>query len=138
MTFQVTPTADIQAESLRLFMAALGYYPARQNGGFITMNPALAANSQYSTRTAITLHNLSREDWKQYRGTPFYGPEGLDLQLLVTEYTLNVIMATKLVEKVKFQASRKAPCGLVFPPDQNANLIRAMSKGYLPLFGITE
>lgn len=139
MTFQVVPTADVQAESLRLFMKALDYEPARINGGFITYNKRMAANSQYSTRTAIKMHNLPREGWQKYKDTPFYEPIGLgfECQLLITDYTLNVIMATKLVEQVKFQPSRKAWNGMVFPPDTNAHLVKTLPE-YRPLFGIDE
>lgn len=137
MTFQVVATADIQAESLRLFMQALGYYPARVNGGFFTMNPSLAANRVVSTATAIKLHNLTRNDWKRYKDTPYYRAENLPLEILVSEYTLDVLMVTKLCEQVKFQASRNHLNGLVFPPDANANLIKTR-ESLRSLFGITE
>lgn len=139
MTFQVTPTQYAQAESLRQFMRGLDYDPARSNGGFRTHSKALKANSQISTATAIKLHNLSREDWKPYElDNNYFYPAPLDgkVDILISEYTLDVIMASKVVQKVKFQASRKAVNGLVFPPDENANLVRVTKESYKRLIGI--
>lgn len=138
MTFEVVPTDQVQAESLRLFMEQLGYHPARPNGGFITYQSQLQANRALSTATAIKLHNLSREDWKQYKDTTWLAPSDLPLEMLISHYALNRLMTAKLVQTVKFQASRKAVNGLVFPPDQNANLIRVVDTKYRPLLGLPE
>lgn len=141
MTFEIVPTDAVQAESLRLFMQALGYRPARVNGGFITDNPYLQANRQLSTATAIKLHNRGKAGWEKFKveghdGT-WYRPKGLSgVDILMSPYGLNVLLATKLVKEVKFQASRKAINGLVFPPDPLANLIKAADPRYLREFGI--
>ncbi len=140
MTFEVVSTKSLQAESLRLFMQALGYVPARANGGFYTDNPFMAAHQQVSTATAIKLHNKGRTGWQRHRvegsDQVWYRPKGLNVSILLSEYGLNVVLTAKLVKEVKFQASRKAPNGLVFPRDPLANLIKPNDRRYLSSFGI--
>lgn len=138
MTFEVVHTDQVQAESLRLFMEQLGYFPARPNGGFITYQRELQANRAVSTRTAIKLHNLTREDWVKYKDSNWYAPANLPLETLISDYALNRLMAAKLVEKVKFQSSRKCLNGLVFPPDPLAHLVKVADESYRPLLGLPE
>ena len=140
MTF-VTVTQYAQSESLRQFMRGLDYLPARPNGGFATTSAVLKPHSQISTATAIKLHNLTREDWKPHPVyTGYFYPEALadKLDILISEFTLDIIMASKVVHKVKFQASRKHINGLVFPPDENANLVRVTKPSYKKMLGIPE
>lgn len=137
MSFELRGTAGIQGESLRLFMGALGYYPARPNGGWATSNQALAPNRVISTRNAIRLHNLKREEWVEimpgWFGVPF-----MNLGITINNYAMNVIQAAKLVEHVKLVPVRKAPNGMMLAIDPNANLIRAADPSYMAIFGLPQ
>lgn len=140
MSFTPVKTDHIQAESLRAFMETLGYRPARENGGWITDNPYLQGNRQLSTATAIKLHNKGKAGWEKYKvenapGT-WYRPKGMNIDILLSSYGLNVLLASKIVKEVKFQASGRYVNGLVFPQDPLAHLIRPIDKRYLKEFGI--
>lgn len=134
---EIINTTAIQAESLRLFMAQLGYRPWRGNGGWITDNPAMSANRTLSTKTAIGLHNRKRKDWVEV-GPGWYGLPDLKLRLVVTAYGLNLLNAAKLVKEIKLQPSRRATNGLVMPPDALAHLIKIKDEKYWALFGLKQ
>ena len=137
--FQLVETDRVQAESLRLFMMALGYVPARENGGWVTENPYLQANRNISTATAIRLHNKGKGGWEVYPvkapGT-WYRPKGENVDILLSPYGLNLVLNSKLVKEVKFQASGKHMNGLVFPKDPLAHLIKPLDRRYFKEFGI--
>lgn len=140
MSFQPVSTANVQAESLRLFMQQLGYFPSRANGGFTTDNPYLQRYRQISTATAIKLHNKQRAGWVKVKldnsDVTWYKPKGLNVEIMLTAYGVNTLLAAKLVKQVKFQASRRALNGLVFPTDPLANLIKPQDTRYFGDFGI--
>lgn len=135
MDFQLMSTSEIQAESLLRFMQQLGYQPYRQNGGWITTNPALQANRVISTRTAIKLHNLRKKDWKEFK-PGWYAPKGIPVDVACSAYSLNILLQYKIVHAVKLQAKRSAENGFVFPPDELANLVKFTDKRYGSLFGV--
>lgn len=142
MTFKIVTTVSMQAESLFLFMQALGYRPARNNGGWITDNPYLQGNRNLSTATAIKLHNKDKRGWEKLTipGAPgtWYRPKGLNVDVCLSAYGLNRLLSAKLVEQVKFQASNKYLSGVVFPQDEHANMIKPVDKRYLKDFGIED
>jgi hypothetical protein len=135
MEFQLVGTVEVQMESLRMFMQQLGYVPYRENGGWITANPALQANRVMSTRTAIKLHNLTKKGWKEFK-PGWYHPAGIPVDIAVNSYSLNILLTHKIVQQVKLQAKRSATNGFVFPPDANANLIKFTDKRYHKLFNL--
>ena len=137
MAYELLGTQLIQQESLRLFMASLGYFPARPNGGFRNQNPELAANAVLSTRTAIKLHNLSRSEWVKTEDGR-YAAEGLNLTLRLNDYAVNVSQAAKMVHEVKLVPNKKAVNGFTMPVDANANLIRVTHPEYWEMFGIPQ
>lgn len=128
--FRLYDTSVIQAESLRLFMASLGYLPARPNGGWITENPALIANRNISTRTAIRLHNLPENEWVSVT-QGWFRPSGINIDLAVTRATLRVVFANKLVHQVKFSPAKNTTNGLSMPVDPLAHLVKPADAQFL-------
>lgn len=137
MSFNLQGTVEIQGESLRQFMAQLGYRPARPNGGWYTDNETLAGNRILSTRTAIKLHNLQREEWQEI-APGWYGVPQFNLNIAISPYMLNKLQAAKIVKQVKFTPVRKAINGVRMPVDLNANLIKVVDEVYWNMLGIEK
>jgi hypothetical protein len=114
--FNKIDTFAIQAESLLRVMQVLGFRPHRENGGFISSFHK--ANRVISTRTAIRLHNLTINEWTAYseglgNDAIMYAPEGINVAFSLTPEGRDIVLASKLVHKVKFNPSRKEPNGIV-------------------------
>lgn len=106
--FVVLDTSEVQIESLHAFMHTLGY---RQEGNssarFITEDPTKAANKWLSFETAQKLHNATAEDWTEVaRGVFMFKPVQLP-SIIYNAYGLQMLYATRLVQKVKWQHTRK-------------------------------
>lgn len=110
-TFQLVDTGSAQVESLVNFMGQLGYRPARENGGWVTDNPALKANRSLSNATAIKLHNLVGIQWGvtaqgwRFPDSDYGAPANVDILLSPVAY--NMLQASKIFKQVKIQATRK-------------------------------
>ncbi len=103
--FEMKDTAQAQIESLCNFMDQLGYKPARANGGWVTDQPQLKGIRNLSNATAIKLHNLPRGSWKRVEGGWMHA-EGVNVELYLSPVRLNMLFASKLFHKIKFQATR--------------------------------
>lgn len=105
--FEVKDTGDLQIQSLIEFMSQLGYAPARQNGGWVNNNPILKANKNLSNATAIFLHNSKKKAWERIGETPFFRCPAQNVDLALSFIQLQRAYASRYVEKVKLQATRK-------------------------------
>lgn len=128
-----TDTFSLQAESLLQFMVKLGYTPARSNGGFETH--LYPANSIVSTRTAIKLHNLTKDQWlRDPDGS--YVPGNLPLKLRLNAYGVNNVLAAKFVHQVKLTPCRNSSNGIKMPKDEGSHLIKLVDESYGDMFGL--
>ncbi|WOZ57456.1 hypothetical protein [Pseudomonas phage vB_PseuGesM_254] len=145
--FQKVDTKSIQLESLFNFMAYLGYEPARidrlpaagkerhktRNGGWQMFSgvQAKGGNRNISTRTAIHLHNQELSDYEEVK-PGWFKPKGTKVDMHLSKYALNVLLAHKLVHQVKFQAANRAIRGIQFQSD----MVRFVDPTYATLYGI--
>lgn len=147
--FQQVDTKNIQLESLFNFMAYLGYEPARidrdtcsgkerhkvRNGGWQMFGgeAAKGANRNISTRTAIKFHNLEIDDYEEII-PGWFSPKGVNMDIRLSKYALNVLLAHKIVHQVKFQAANRAIRGIQFQSD----MVSFTDPVYATLYGVED
>lgn len=112
MEFKMIDTSQIQVDSMVAYMGSLGY--EFKDKGWITTNANLKHISRISHRTAIALHNLPVSGW-ELQPNKVYAPRiaGKIFDIGMNGYTLSQSQATKLVQKVKMQPSRKTQEGVM-------------------------
>jgi len=108
--FQAIDTTFIQTNSLAHFMGGLGY--TQKGDGFETENQALKHIKRLSYSTAVQLHNLNPLFWKEdiatnhFSPTIFNGKTYAALDMHISGYGLQQLMAVKLVKQVKLVVVR--------------------------------
>lgn len=110
--FQELNTTVIQVRSVLNFMYALGYQLDEdcKSGRFITKVKVMQGNRYLSMDSAVRMHNLGGHEWTVYEnrltGEAAVFPEGVDIQRGFTPIGVELAMASKLVDKVKFYTTR--------------------------------
>jgi hypothetical protein len=111
--FNKVDTTVVQVRSVLNFMYTLGYAldADSKTGRFFTEQKGYQCNRYLSMATAIRLHNLTGNEWTVYtnedKTEAVVFPEGINLQAGFTPIGVNLAMASRLVEKVKFSVNRK-------------------------------
>jgi hypothetical protein len=111
--FQKVDTAVVQVRSVLNFMYTLGYTldASSKTGRFVTQQREHQGNRFLSMATAIRLHNLSNTQWDVYQNEAktlsMALPQGIKLQTGFSPIGVQLALAAKMVQKVKFSVSRK-------------------------------
>lgn len=142
--FEMIDTLEIQLNSLSAVMNQIGYRLDRvgakgdlrkATGGFITDNPSLQANRNIGLNTAVKIHNAERDDWKEHEGYPgWYTLDIGGVDICLNKYGLNLVFASKLVEKVKLVKALKSVGHILV---QN-HMVKPVDKEYIHFLGIPE
>jgi hypothetical protein len=138
--FQAKDTTQIQLDSLLAVMDSIGYRVDRAGaqgdkrkptGGFITDNPQLKANRNLGMPTAIKIHNAARKSWVKV-ADGWYKLDIAGVDIILSAYTLNILFARKLVEKVKFIKDRKTPNHIKL----QSHMVKPANRAYTMLLGL--
>jgi hypothetical protein len=111
--FQKVDTTVIQVRSVLNFMYALGYRldETSKTGRFVTNHREHQGNRYLSMGVAIRMHNLQQHQWEVYQNEDLTLsmtlPKGVSLQQGFSPIGVNLAIASKLVQKVKFSVTRK-------------------------------
>lgn len=125
-------TKDIQKFSVQQFMSHLGYdLYNTQYGGFVFVcrNNPKSDKRILSFNTAIALHNNS---WESLSDVRFCESNNPLMHIISDVYSVNMAVASKIVEKAKIQYSKKKKDFIL--SDENTRLVKFMCPEYEYLF----
>lgn len=111
--FNKVDTTVVQVRSVLNFMYALGYRldETSKTGRFVTDQKDHQGNRFLGMAVAVRMHNLRDTQWAVYQNedqtVSMALPEGIQLQAGFSPIGVNLALASKLVEKVKFSVTRK-------------------------------
>lgn len=111
--FQKIDTTVIQVRSVLNFMYALGYKldTKAKTGRFVTEQKEHQGNRFIGMALAVRMHNLPDSQWDVYENEDktmsMALPQGIRLQSGFSPIGVNLAIASKLVQKVKFSVNRK-------------------------------
>lgn len=111
--FQKVDTTVVQVRSVLNFMYALGYTLdlASKTGRFVTEQAEHQGNRFLSMAVAVRMHNLTDAQWDVYQNEDktqsMTLPQGINLQAGFSPLGVNLAIASKLVQKVKYSVTRK-------------------------------
>lgn len=127
--FQKVDTTVVQVRSVLNFMYTLGYKldTASKTGRFVTEQREHQGNRFIGMALAVRLHNLPTTQWdvlqNEDQTISAVFPKGIKLQAGFSPIGVNLAMASKLVEKVKYSLTRK---GEVITQDVMVKPLNAM------------
>lgn len=111
--FQKVDTTVVQVRSVLNFMYALGYTLDldAKTGRFYTTQADHQGNRFLSMAVAVRMHNLPVSQWDVYQTEDetlsMALPQGINLQVGFSPIGVQIAIASKLVQKVKFSVTRK-------------------------------
>lgn len=111
--FTKLDTTVVQVRSVLNFMYALGYTldTEGKTGRFTTKQREHQGNRHIGMATAVRMHNLPQSMWTVFHNEDktvvVVLPEGIKLQAGFSPIGVNLALASKLVEKVKYSVTRK-------------------------------
>lgn len=129
--FEVKDTGSIQIESVVQFMSYIGYTFNETTNRFETDKFELRHIRNLKTTTAISLHNLQEYGYEEVKAG-FFQPKlnGKLFDLLMDGYTLQKLLATKVVKRAKLQVNNKGEVKV------HSNNVKVQSRPLIRLLGL--